>query len=142
MLFVSRPTFSWTPPASATVSISESRCFSFQDQLEVDWKLSAFEVSISESRCFSFQVYRLSRSLFEYICFNLGIEMLFVSRKKPAKLSPKNPLVSISESRCFSFQVELSPYDLFRGRIIWSFNLGIEMLFVSRIMCIWRAVRL
>ena len=114
------------------VSISESRCFSFQGcDCVRNFSDRYFQVSISESRCFSFQV-PLRASPDPYLLsFNLGIEMLFVSselkdnpvgnagvkfqsrnrdafRFKLKNLRSKGLecSVSISESRCFSFQVD------------------------------------
>ena len=89
------------------VSISESRCFSFQATVELTFAIVVTAVSISGSRCFSFQVL-MRRVSFEGdpSRFNLGIEMLFVS--SPRHERPTNTtfiFVSISESRCFSFQV-------------------------------------
>ena len=120
------------------VSISESRCFSFQVK-----KLNATsydrreDVSISESRCFSFQVNnRVAR-------VRCALRPQFQSRNRDAfrfKLDWEGQAprvrfpvlqVSISESRCFSFQ------DLIRfsgagcDLTLYGFNLGIEMLFVS-----------
>ena len=65
-----------------TVSISESRCFSFQVSDFVDRHIISLFVSISESRCFSFQGHHILKGFPEHIdfSFNLGIEMLFVSR--------------------------------------------------------------
>ena len=90
-----------------TVSISESRCFSFQVSDFVDRHIISLFVSISESRCFSFQGHHILKGFPEHIdfSFNLGIEMLFVSSA-----------LSNVEQACFEA----------------CFNLGIEMLFVSR----------
>ena len=96
--------------------------------------MSSLTVSISESRCFSFQVYQFMTG--SRTCklrdkrFNLGIEMLFVSSDitQPQPCACKLH-VSISESRCFSFQ-DLSSRLWIEGTNR-CFNLGIEMLFVS-----------
>ena len=66
--------------------------------------------------------------------FNLGIEMLFISRMAIATVRFKTASgirVSISESRCFSFQdiCDAAPYPA--SLFYLSFNLGIEMLFIS-----------
>ena len=68
------------------VSISESRCFSFQ----ADW---------TRTRCHCL-------SCIDGHSFNLGIEMLFVSSHHEWLRQERvtSILVSISESRCFSFQ--------------------------------------
>ena len=89
------------------VSISESRCFSFQVIRIYTHPYLQEHVSISESRCFSFQEYAYwfgnSRGCSS---FNLGIEMLFVSSEQDRKERYTTSLVSISESRCFSFQAD------------------------------------
>ena len=158
MLFVSRSVGSRSNTALIVeVSISESRCFSFQGSSVGGGNVVAVRVSISESRCFSFQgpaerflwngyqgkfqsrnrdAFRFKRHCKSWLKsdltrFNLGIEMLFVSRehRSPAPQCRQhsfnlgiemlfvssscravgyyksNLKVSISESRCFSFQV-------------------------------------
>ena len=116
--------------AMHNVSISESRCFSFQgtavsvafvaskimfqsrnrDAFRFKFRfpfttpIYVFIVSISESRCFSFQESTRRVSVPFIASFNLGIEMLFVSSRR-IKPSQGLAIVSISESRCFSFQV-------------------------------------
>ena len=89
------------------VSISESRCFSFQAYPDPRRYGVTRPVSISESRCFSFQVQvQLPRmTMLTTSCFNLGIEMLFISRINVNPFQFFLVIVSISESRCFSFQV-------------------------------------
>ena len=91
------------------VSISESRCFSFQVKDAQVNVILRFLFSISESRCFSFQV-----------CTNRTCLWRGTRRFN----------VSISESRCFSFQVQHHLWYRSHGCIA-CFNLGIEMLFVS-----------
>ena len=106
MLFVSSPYRRPCRPPPRMVSISESRCFSFQVRRHAPdvvpprfsfqsrnrdafrfkssrnlFKKPKVDVSISESRCFSFQVKSVRRRRKEVV------------------------IVSISESRCFSFQV-------------------------------------
>ena len=87
------------------------------------------DVSISQSRCFSFQEEEAEINTLLNDCFNLAIEMLFMSGITPSNLSARavhsfqsrnrdafqfrtqqikiiknNPIVSISQSRCFSVQ--------------------------------------
>ena len=64
-------------------------------------------------------------------CFNLAIEMLFISGDKDAWIPVDTLHVSISQSRCFSFQVEEHPISI---NSVVSFNLAIEMLFISGLM--------
>ena len=93
------------------VSISESRCFSFQGILAKHWKGcdQICNVSISESRCFSFQVNWLILPLQLYC----PLASMFQSRNRDAFRFKYiiyiiylygTRVVSISESRCFSFQ--------------------------------------
>ena len=114
-----------------SVSISESRCFSFQGRAFA-FPMPLIPVSISESRCFSFQEAKCSNSAtHNNRRFNLGIEMLFISRNRCELRCSADSAVSISESRCFSFQdfvLRTRSYSL-----IFCFNLGIEMLFVSSV---------
>ena len=87
------------------VSISESRCFSFQVLNFLAGRVHIRRVSISESRCFSFQGHDSRAIAPSSSCFNLGIEMLFVSSEHATPIAIGYPKkVSISESRCFSFQ--------------------------------------
>ena len=74
---------------------------------EMVWSVdTAHLVSISESRCFSFQVHEaIGVEGNRAMCFNLGIEMLFVSSAVCGIVALQKWNVSISESRCFSFQV-------------------------------------
>ena len=62
-----------------TVSISESRFFLFQAKQLGCHHRYEIHVSISESRFFSFQ--GIAGCLLQYgrVCFNLGIEVLFIS---------------------------------------------------------------
>ena len=111
------------------VSISESRCFSFQGD-GCDLLLCPFvEVSISESRCFSFQ--GSCRSTHQ------RITALFQSRNRDAFhfKSSVNCIPTHPQSR---FQSRNRDAFHFKGnglRIrpvrIYRFNLGIEMLFIS-----------
>ena len=120
----------WILTEDFIVSISESRCFSFQGTRRSDGKpglQSSFnlgiemlfvsssvawhdprgsgrQVSISESRCFSFQAAKTPPPAHGTESFNIGIEMLFVSRCSKYERWRRSIVVSISESRCFSFQ--------------------------------------
>ena len=66
-----------------------------------------FSVSISQSRCFSFQDRRHPPPAAHCTpCFNLAIERLFISGAVLVVEGACCPgFVSISQSRCFSFQV-------------------------------------
>ena len=110
MLFVSRPVVIATRTFAVIVSISESRCFSFQGNNNPDFTTANYFVSISESRCFSFQENGKPN------CPRIAVSKLIVfqSRNRDAfrfKNASRvhdeavNLAVSISESRCFSFQV-------------------------------------
>ena len=108
------------------VSISESRCFSFQAtpaaiagpvtychsfNLGIEMLFVSSESNVSELR-----------GLLLLGSFNLGIEMLFVSRQyRTFHLIMGILKVSISESRCFSFQVKLDACNVGemrqRGRV-------------------------
>ena len=146
---------SWVTKA-LTVSISESRCFSFQGQMlnTIVW-MRGLMVSISESRCFSFQdnttkppsglpcmmFQSRNRDAFRFkldnpnargdghYCFNLGIEMLFVSSQTAGT-------DNLNTSRSFNLGIEMlfvSRYQIHHHHdlTVFCFNLGIEMLFVS-----------
>ena len=88
------------------VSISQSRCFSFQQDVGVSLRQAIVFVSISQSRCFSFQ---------QGFFMNNPLDIhLFQSRNRDAFLfnqtfapgqSCRHTNVSISQSRCFSFQL-------------------------------------
>ena len=80
MLFISGRNRNRKKSRYRRVSISSSRCFSFQVEKSVSPAVS-MHVSISSSRCFSFQV------------------------RGRGMLSSRVAPVSISSSRCFSFQV-------------------------------------
>ena len=124
MLFISRgdPSQSTgTITYSINVSISESRCFSFQ----VDADLVRFSQVQSRNRdafpqsadrCIVFQ--SRNRDAFHF---------KVIDRPVPNRIC----CVSISESRCFSFQ------DRLCLSVTASFNLGIEMLFISSTLCVF-----
>ena len=130
MLFVSRSTSAFAARASSSVSISESRCFSFQVDIPFI-TIPTRHVSISESRCFSFQgrAQRATLSIQTRRSFNLGIEMLFVS-------SYHFLAKGIEKSVCFNLGIEMlfvsSAHPVLNKVLFQCFNLGIEMLFVSR----------
>ena len=94
-------------------------------------KLKYTKVSISQSRCFSFQGFQF-QSTSRRVCglsFNLAIEMLFISGPRHALQRQRRTNVSISQSRCFSFQAKRNGNC---GNGAGSgFNLAIEMLFIS-----------
>ena len=78
-------------------------------RVRVACKWNAFWVSISQSRCLSFQVRRRRRCRHTpHNRFNLAIEMLVISGTDYGYLYPFSRWdVSISQSRCLSFQVSL-----------------------------------
>ena len=136
------------------VSISQSRCFSCQvgELNDAASKLAEFQ---SRNRdAFHFRHTAVPCESLHLKCFNLVIEMLFISGKtRPVSLrtslwrfnlviemlvisgnasrlrsSTRTRLVSISQSRGLSFQV------VYRGKTnarFFCFNLVIEMLFIS-----------
>ena len=111
------------------VSISQSRCLSFQvrepqhrrqpplfqsrNRDACHFRIRHLyrhlyrhhKVSISQSRCLSFQV-KVYRELIETLRhrFNLAIEMLVISGKRHKVAAAETEDVSISQSRCLSFQ--------------------------------------
>ena len=112
------------------VSISESRCFSFQveSQCPRDINNCRFQSRNRDAFHFKSDIQKVCHPL--HNGFNLGIEMLFISSFRICRAEGILNDVSISESRCFSFQEELSNPP---KPAVTCFNLGIEMLFVSRI---------
>ena len=81
MLFISGAARKLDTLLAINVSISSSRCFSFQVKLLTIEEARARYVSISSSRCFSFQE-RAARATSRAVkSFNLVIEMLFISGK-------------------------------------------------------------
>ena len=63
------------------VSISQSRCLSFQACVSIASLSETTQVSISQSRCLSFQGSSSISGTLSYFCFNLAIEMLVMSGK-------------------------------------------------------------
>ena len=100
------------------VSISQSRCLSFQDKRRFACRSANICVSISQSRCLSFQVPGTKLSGGSYgKCFNLAIEMLVISGGRKHSVTLPNSLsVSISQSRCLSFQGNPNGYYDYAGR--------------------------
>ena len=85
------------------VSISQSRCFSFQ----ANNPLTDTTAKLFQSRnrdAFHFRRIRATPESASQ-CFNLAIEMLFISGLERLKAIAALIEVSISQSRCFSFQV-------------------------------------
>ena len=84
MLFVSRSDCLYHHDIPSHVSISESRCFSFQVRFAVGTSEIGFPLFQSRNRD-AFRFKDTDTDVIEYVdvieCFNLGIEMLFVSRK-------------------------------------------------------------
>ena len=114
-----------------SVSISQSRCLSFQVNCRFLCSLFRLRVSISQSRCLSFQVHFQARRLVDgdNLSFNLAIEMLVISGFYGDAEAVNNTIVSISQSRCLSFQVVNLEAEI--AGIMASFNLAIEMLVIS-----------
>ena len=116
--------------ARAFVSISQSRCLSFQVHARLKLGGRHSRVSISQSRCLSFQVKAREEQRVHLVRrFNLAIEMLIISGRIPCRVN--HPLfdVSISQSRCLSFQVLTRSPCI--QTILSRFNLAIEMLIIS-----------
>ena len=67
--------------------------------------ISVAFVSISQSRCLSFQGVWDSALVLSILGFNLAIEMLIISGCRGDTDIAGYPHVSISQSRCLSFQV-------------------------------------
>ena len=87
-------------------------------------------VSISESRCFSFQAHNRLCFRQQVSSFNLGIEMLFIS-STPSYWGNEEYYRGVFQSRnrdAFHFKVR---HDHYGTDSIFSFNLGIEMFFIS-----------
>ena len=156
MLFISGSRRTLVSNPLKPVSISSSRCFSFQGnggswafaglsfnlviemlfisgRLRIQRHPAACSVSISSSRCFSFQVRVAVRMTpTSSSCFNLVIEMLFISGKHAGMGNrPRRWFVSISSSRCFSFQGNPLHPQARHQQVC--FNLVIEMLFIPGI---------
>ena len=113
------------------VSISQSRCLSFQGRARARGTGPRATVSISQSRCLSFQAFRnRRRNAPNGLSFNLAIEMLVISGYMDLEIiNVEDIKVSISQSRCLSFQVLSRAADK-RHRLL-RFNLAIEMLVIS-----------
>ena len=80
------------------VSISQSRCFSFQVGTRTHRGVDDTGVSISQSRCFSFQGMKLvMSSSITALRFNLAIERLFISGN--SRDLPRASYVNVFQSR-------------------------------------------
>ena len=155
MLFISGA-FDGLPRAPHRVSISQSRCFSFQVRRRL-WKVpirfTSFNLAIEMLFISGLLCWERHRHCHRHR-FNLAIEMLFISGRWPlntmqGRLPGFNlaiemlfisgeairvPLigirpVSISQSRGFSFQAPRRAIG--KGYLLHRFNLAIEMLFIS-----------
>ena len=136
------------------VSISQSRCLSFQVIGEVRGSLITPHVSISQSRCLSFQVKGVTQALPNVVIrFNLAIEMLIISGCRhhlTGRLSPRFNLAiemliisgqeteAVFEGERHLFQSRNRDAYHFRQGCLRvsstaqpSFNLAIEMLIIS-----------
>ena len=163
MLFVSSTiSANWTVEVSV-VSISESRCFSFQVSSCPYQRCPLGQVSISESRCFSFQVsnWNISNgystrkfqsrnrdafrfkggqdlgSIHRSISFQSRNRDAFRFKKSPTTLSKVNVALFQSRNRD-AFRFKLKGWQIWTASHYFGFNLGIEMLFVSRASLICR----
>ena len=113
---------------SCGVSISQSRCLSFQVG-DPYGEAHPRSVSISQSRCLSFQGNLRILLASPLIRFNLAIEMLVISGRRNPLRHLGCPEVSISQSRCLSFQALAGAFcPALSG---FRFNLAIEMLVIS-----------
>ena len=111
------------------VSISQSRCFSFQ--VREHWQSGSTRLGFqSRNRdAFHFRDTLPSGTAIRVYCFNLAIEMLFISGQHALRITDNRVRwVSISQSRCFSYQATC--HRILPLRKI-GFNLAIEMLFIS-----------
>ena len=117
-----------SPSTNRMVSISQSRCLSFQDALSVCGVMSAIDVSISQSRCLSFQGRIYAARQAGEVRFNLAIEMLIISgHATEDKRKPSQQFQSRNrDAYHFRQDREARPNRHARG-----FNLAIEMLIIS-----------
>ena len=130
MLFISGWYSKIVSTCTIVVSISQSRCFSFQVASVRETPGAIDGVSISQSRCFSFQACQAVSSADHSACsFYLAIEMLFISGRNLSMQGHGLLKVSISQSRCFSFQATRAAERAESQDA--GFNLAIEMLFIS-----------
>ena len=110
------------------VSISQSRCFSYQVVFWLHWTTPKPKVSISQSRCFSYQASVDGARLFAKASFNLAIEMLFISgRRLPNGTAWAGSGFQSRNRDAFHIRVRESSL----GVVVARFNLAIEMLFIS-----------
>ena len=113
------------------VSISQSRCFSFQLKQKVFDTYSIYQVSISQSRCFSFQLATSQPRI------NAGSCQAFQSRNRDAFLFNEvlNTLAEHLTNSGFNLAIEMLFFSTESGeldqQVIVGFNLAIEMLFFS-----------
>ena len=118
-------------PFPVPVSISQSRCLSFQVIVTTAYSAySMFGVSISQSRCLSFQVGPddTHENLRTFVSISQSRCLSFQVSEGAGRVSPLSE-VSISQSRCLSFQVV--GYRGWQGGVPPCFNLAIEMLIIS-----------
>ena len=112
-----------------SVSISQLRFLSFQDDCWQKAGLSVDIVSISQLRFLSFQVQQPTRLNIQLVCFNLTIEILIFSSNQDDKL--------LVLSYRFNLTIEIlifsSEYlDTGKAVCMVCFNLTIEILIFSR----------
>ena len=89
---------------------------------------TGFYVSISPSRCFSFQVNAVRNRHRNLQSFNLAIERLFISGSMLRASERWVSCFNLAIERLF---ISGSPRGLRRGLPRYRFNLAIEMLFIS-----------
>ena len=84
-------------------------------------------VSISQSRCLSFQVYLSATALDSHVSFNLAIEMLVISGRKVPFIGFVDMMFQSRNRDACHFR-----FLMRTDRLVYqSFNLAIEMLVIS-----------
>ena len=100
MLIISGRNLQSTASKPRAVSISQSRCLSFQVHEECNCTLGTNRrVSISQSRCLSFQARAAAISRSSKASFNLAIEMLIISGE--------DLTMSMHRDTCFNLAIEM-----------------------------------
>ena len=142
----------WRSTSSMSVSISQSRCLSFQEGRDKVRATNRTSFNLAIEMLVISGPGGMSCILSEY-GFNLAIEMLVISGRKRKVRRDAESIVSISQSRCLSFQghrrmrhrrrimhVSISQSRclsfqvggrVWHGTLLSRFNLAIEMLVIS-----------
>ena len=128
MLVISGLTRAAARVSSRLVSISQSRCLSFQVEFNRFPVVPVITVSISQSRCLSFQGIPNRFSEFRFLFVSISQSRCLSFQESVAVAMAQHLHVSISQSRCLSFQGRERPCHRETGRC---FNLAIEMLVIS-----------